>query len=141
MLKKLLGSVTDFVTTKKGMWTTIGVWLAITVLLTVFAPSAGEYKVSSVASLPEDAQSVIAQNHIDEHFKDAESLPAILVLQSKDSEIDVAALGEALDKVSAANINGVKEVVPFSSLPPQALAGFFSEDKRTAVVPLNFVTS
>ncbi|MGE7977224.1 MMPL family transporter [Psychrobacillus sp. NPDC093200] len=140
-MKKLLGSVTDFVTTKKGMWTTIGVWLAITVLLTVFAPSAGEYKVSSVASLPEDAQSVIAQNHIDEHFKDAESLPAILVLQSKDSEIDVAALGEALDKVSAANINGVKEVVPFSSLPPQALAGFFSEDKRTAVVPLNFVTS
>ena len=141
MLKKLLGSVTDFVATKKGMWTTIGVWLAFTVLLTVFAPSAGEYKVSSVASLPEDAQSVVAQNHIDEHFKDAESLPAILVLQSKDSEIDVAALGEALDKVSAANINGVKEVVPFSSLPPQALAGFFSEDKRTAVVPLNFVTS
>ena len=141
MLKKLLGSVTDFVATKKGMWITIGAWIAITVLLTIFAPGAGDHKVSSVTSLPEDVQSVVAQKHIDEHFKDAESLPAILVLQSKDSEIDVTALGEALDKVSAANIKGVKEVVPFSSLPPQALAGFFSEDQKTAVVPLNFITS
>jgi len=140
-LKKILGRITDFVTTRKGMWLTIGLWVALTVLLTVFAPGASEHKVSSVASLPEDAKSVIAQKNMDEHFKDAESLPGILVLQSKDGEIDIKALGVSLDKVSAANIQGVKEVIPFSSLPPQALAGFFSEDKETAVIPLSFVNS
>lgn len=140
ILKKLLGIVTDFVTTRKGMWITLGIWIALTVILTVFAPSSSDYKVSSVASLPEDAKSIVAQEHIDKHFKDAESLPGILVIQSKE-EIDIKMLGAALDKVAAADINGLKEMVPFSSLPPQALEGFFSEDKKTSVIPISFITS
>lgn len=137
-MQKFIRLVTDFVTSKKGMWITLGLWLAITMLLAVFAPSASEYKVSGVASLPADAQSVIAQQKIDEHFKDAESIPGILVLQSENGEINTEILGEALDKVRVANIHGLKEMIPFSSLPPQALAGFFSEDKETAVIPLSF---
>lgn len=139
-MKKILAKVTDFVTTRKGMWITLGIWIALTVILTVFAPGSSDHKVSSVASLPEDAQSIIAQKNIDEHFKDAESLPGILVLQSKE-EIDVKTLGAALDKVAAADIYGLKEMLPFSKLPPQALEGFFSEDKKTAVIPLSFITS
>ncbi|MFJ5769384.1 MMPL family transporter [Psychrobacillus sp. NPDC093180] len=137
-MKKALRHVTDFVAKKSGMWMTLGIWLAITVLLTVFAPSASEYKVSSVDSLPEDAKSVIAQKNIDEHFKDAESIPGILVLQSEEGEINVETLGVALEKVTSANINGLKEMISFSSLPPQALTGFFSEDKKTAVIPFSF---
>ncbi|MGB3102086.1 MAG: MMPL family transporter, partial [Psychrobacillus psychrotolerans] len=106
-MKKVLGRVTDFIATRKGMWITLGIWIAITVVLTIVAPGAGDHKVSSVASLPEDAKSVIAQENIDEHFKDAESLPGILVLQSKE-EIDMEVLVAALDKVAAANINGLK---------------------------------
>ncbi|WP_203247321.1 MMPL family transporter [Sporosarcina beigongshangi] len=137
-MKMIIRHITDFVTTKKGMWITLGTWLAITVLLAVFAPSASEYKVSSVQSLPEDAQSVIAQENIDEHFKDAESIPGILVLQSENGEIKMEVIGKVLDDVSAAEINGLKEMLPFSSLPPQALASFFSENKETAVIPLSF---
>ena len=140
LLKKILGNVTDFVTTRKGMWITLGIWIALTVILTIFAPGSSDHKVSSVASLPEDAKSIIAQENIDEHFKDAESLPGILVLQSKD-EIDIETLGAALEKVAAADINGLKEMIPFSSLPPQALEGFFSEDKKTSVIPLSFITT
>ncbi|MFF2753238.1 MMPL family transporter [Psychrobacillus sp. NPDC058041] len=137
-MQKIIRLVTDFVTSKKGMWITLGVWVVITMLLAVFAPSASEYKVSGVTSLPADAQSVIAQQKIDDHFKDAESIPGILVLQSENGEINTEILGEALDKVSAANIPGLKKMILFSSLPPQALAGFFSEDKETAVIPLSF---
>lgn len=122
------------------MWITLGIWIALTILLTVFAPGSSDHKVSSVDSLPEDAKSIIAQDKIDEHFKDAENLPGILVLQSKE-EIDIEILGTALDKVAAEEINGLKEMVPFSSLPPQALEGFFSEDKKTAVIPLSFITT
>lgn len=137
-MKKVLRHVTDFIATKKGMWITLGVWLAITLMLAIFAPSAEEYKVSGVASLPEEAKSVIAQKNIDEHFKDAESLPGILVLQSQTGEVNINVLGEALDEVSDANINGLKDMIPFSSLPPQALAGLLSEDKATVVIPLAF---
>lgn len=139
-LKRILGKVTDFVATRRGMWITLGTWIVLTVILTVFAPGSSNYKVSSVASLPEDAKSIIAQKNIDEHFKDAESLPGILVLQSKE-EIDIETLGAALDKVAAADINGLKEMIPFSSLPPQALEGFFSEDKKTSVIPISFITT
>lgn len=137
-MKKVLRHVTDFVSMKKGMWITLGVWIVVTIMLAIFAPSATEYKVSGVASLPEEAKSVIAQKNIDEHFKDAESLPGILVLQSSNGEILTQTLGEALNEVSEANINGLKNMIPFSSLPPQALAGFFSEDKETVVIPLTF---
>lgn len=139
-LKRILGKVTDFVATRRGMWITLGTWIVLTVILTVFAPGSSDYKVSSVASLPEDAKSIMAQKNIDEHFKDAESLPGILVLQSKE-EIDIEMLGAALDKVAAADINGLKEMIPFSSLPPQALEGFFSEDKKTSVIPISFITT
>ena len=138
-MKKFLGKITDFVTSRKGMWITLGIWIALAVILTAVAPGSSEYKVSSVPSLPEDAKSVIAQENIDEHFKDAESMPGILVLQSKE-EINMETLGTALDKVGAANINGLKEMIPFSSLPPQAFEGFFSEDKKTSVIPLSFDT-
>ncbi|WP_419960897.1 MMPL family transporter [Psychrobacillus sp. BM2] len=139
-MKRILGKVTDFVATRRGMWITLGTWIVLTVILTVFAPGSSDYKVSSVASLPEDAKSIMAQKNIDEHFKDAESLPGILVLQSKE-EIDIEMLGAALDKVAAADINGLKEMIPFSSLPPQALEGFFSEDKKTSVIPISFITT
>ncbi|MFJ8066907.1 MMPL family transporter [Psychrobacillus sp. NPDC096426] len=137
-MKNLFQHVTDFVTTKKGMWITLGLWLAITLLLVVFAPSAKEYKVSGVASLPEEAKSVIAQKKIDKHFKDAESLPGILVLQTKNGEISTSILDEAIEEVREANIHGLKDLISFSSIPPQALIGFFSEDKKTVVIPLTF---
>ena len=59
LLKKILRKVTDFIATRKGMWITLGIWIAITVVLTIFAPSAGEHKVSSVASLPKDASRLL----------------------------------------------------------------------------------
>ncbi|GAA0498245.1 hypothetical protein GCM10008986_26640 [Salinibacillus aidingensis] len=83
-MKNLLRSVTDFVTTKKGMWVTLSTWLLLTLLLAVFAPSARDYVVSSVDSLPEDAQSVIAQNKVDEYFEGGDTIPAMLVFQSED---------------------------------------------------------
>lgn len=140
-MKTFLQSITDRVTTKKGMWTTLAIWLIATVLLAVFAPSVKEYEVSRIASLPEDANSVIAQNKVDKYFKDTDGTPAILVFQSKKGEVELTQLAELLDKIASENIKGVEQVIPLSALPPQAAAGFFSEDKTTALIPLTFDSS
>jgi RND superfamily putative drug exporter len=58
-MKSFLKSITDRVSTKKGMWFTLGVWVIVTVLLAVFAPSVKEYESSNITSLPSDAKSVI----------------------------------------------------------------------------------
>jgi hypothetical protein len=60
-MNSFLQPVTDRVTTKKGMWITLGIWLLVTMLLAVLAPSAKEYEVSSIDSIPADAKSTIAR--------------------------------------------------------------------------------
>ncbi|WP_419393483.1 MMPL family transporter [Cytobacillus praedii] len=140
-MKTILQAITDRVTTKKGMWVTLSIWLVATILLAVFAPNVKDYEVSRVASLPEDAQSVIAQTKVDKYFKDNDGTPAILVFQSKEGEVELTQLAELLEKIERKNIEGVEQVILLSALPPQAAAGFFSEDKTTALIPLTFDSS
>ena len=140
-MKSFLHYITDRVTTKKGMWITLAAWLIITMCLAVFAPSAKDYEVSSIDSLPEDAKSIIAQNKVDKYFKDNDGLPAILVFQSESGEIEYQDLANLFDKITEEKINGVEQIIPLSSIPPQAAAGFFSEDKATALIPLTFDAS
>lgn len=140
-LKNMLQAITDKVTTKKGMWITLASWLIITILLAVFAPNAKDYEVSRIDSLPDDAQSVIAQSKVDEYFKDSNGTPAILVFQSNEEQFSFQDLVDVSSQIENAEIPGVEQVVPLSTLPPQAAAGFFSEDQSTAILPIMFDAS
>ncbi|WP_438824383.1 MMPL family transporter [Bacillus sp. JJ1533] len=137
-MKKMLLAITDRVTTKRGMWITLTTWLMITVLLAVFAPNAKDYEVSRTDSLPDDSQSVIAQSKIDEYFQDSNGTPGILVFQSNEEKLEFQELVDVFNLIEKAEIPGVEQVVPLTSLPPQAVAGFFSEDQTTALLPIIF---
>lgn len=140
-MRKFLHSITDRVSTKKGKWITLGIWLAAVLLLTFLAPSVRDYQVVSVDSLPEDAQSVIAGEKVESYFENSNLIPALLVLQSDDEEIDIEQLGALTSEIQQAEIEGVEEVIPFAELPPQATEGFLSEDRMTAIVPVNLTAS
>lgn len=137
----MLQAITDKVTTKKGMWITLATWLIVTMALAVFAPNAKDYEVTRIDSLPEDAKSVVAKNKVDEYFKDSEGTPGILVFQTKEGQLEFADLVTVFNHIEEANIPGVEQVVPLASLPPQAAAGFFSEDQTTALLPIIFDSS
>ena len=141
MMRKLIQAITDRVSTKKGMWITLAAWLVLTVALALFAPSVRDYQVSKIDSLPEDAKSVIAQAKVDKYFKDSKGVPAILVFQSYKGEIAYSDIAKILEQTENEKIEGVQQVVDLSALPPQAAAGFFSEDKTTALIPLTFDSS
>jgi putative drug exporter of the RND superfamily len=139
-LKSFLRGITDQVSSRKGSWITLGVWLIVTLLLAVLAPSAKEYESSNIASLPKDAQSVIAQNKLDQYFKDNDGTPAILVFQSSDEkEVTLSDLEVFIQEVE--KVEGVKEIVPLTNLPPQATESFFSKDKSTVILPVTFESS
>lgn len=140
-MKTFIQAITDRVTTKKGMWITLAIWLIATVSLTLFAPSIHDYQVSKVDTLPEDAQSVVAQVKVAKYFKDDEGIPAILVFQSKDSKVSLPVLTAVIDEFEKAKIPGLQQVVPLSHLPPQATTEFFSEDQTTALIPMTFDSS
>lgn len=140
-MKNILSAVTDRVSTKKGMWITLASWLIVTILLALFAPSVKEYEVSSIDTLPKDAQSVIAQTKVDQYFKNNDGIPAILVFQADNGEVDFSEIAGVFDQIESEKVLGVEQVIPLSSLPPQAQAGFLSEDREAAAIPLTFDSS
>lgn len=136
-MKSILKRITDRVSTRKGTWVTLGVWVIVTVLLAILAPSAKDYESSNINSLPSDAKSVIAQNKLDQYFKDNDGTPAILVFQSSDAKaVNVSELKSFIKEVE--KVEGVKEIVPITTLPPQAIESFFSDDKSTVILPVTF---
>ncbi|RKQ33288.1 MMPL family transporter [Oceanobacillus halophilus] len=137
-MKNILQSVTDNVSTKKGMWTTLSVWVAVLILLSVFAPSVSDYQVTSVDTLPEDAQSVIASQKAEEYFPSSNSLPAILVFDGKDEAIELQDLVAVTENLSNESVNGLEEVIPLGALPPQATDSFFSDNRSVAILPISF---
>ncbi|MEK3988925.1 MMPL family transporter [Robertmurraya sp. FSL R5-0851] len=136
-MKSILKRITDRISTRKGTWVTLGVWVIVTVLLAILAPSAKDYESSNISSLPSDAKSVIAQNKLDQYFKDNDGTPAILVFQSSDAKaVNVSELKSFIKEVE--KVEGVKEIVPITTLPPQAIESFFSDDKSTVILPVTF---
>nr|WP_289038919.1 MMPL family transporter [uncultured Allobacillus sp.] len=137
-MKAIIQSVTNKVTTKKGMWVTLSAWLLISILLALLAPSAKDYEVTSIESLPEDVQSVIAQNKIDKHFGKEEDIPALLVFKAENNEVEWQELTNIVDAIRQSEVEGLKSIPPLSEMPPQAAASFLSEDKSTALIPMAF---
>lgn len=138
-MKTLLLKLTDFVSTRRGMWITLGVWFVAVMLLAGLAPSAKQYEVTSIDSLPEDAQSVIAQNKLDQYFESFDGLPAILVFHADEGEVNLDELTPFFEQ--APETEGLKSLVPINVMPPQAVQSFLSEDGSTLIVPAIFEPS
>ena len=67
-MRKLLFPLTDWVSTKRGMWITIIAWLVLMVGLSA-GPRLGDYKVTNFQSLPDEAQSLIAEKKQKRYFQ------------------------------------------------------------------------
>lgn len=141
MLRLGLNKLTDRVATRRGMWITLLVWFVAAMLLGAFAPGAKDYEVSSIDSLPEEAQSVIARHQVDKYFPNEDSLPGLFVFQSKQGQIEFDEIKRLMADIETRHKEAIKESLPLDKLPPQALEGFLSEDRSTAVIPLNFKSS
>ncbi len=135
-MRNLLTAITDRLSTRKGMWTTLAIWLAATMLLAVVAPSAKDYETSSIDSIPVDAPSSVAQEKLDEYFANEDGLPGILVFQSDGGSFEPEELSAFFAELQ--ELDGIASVVPFTELPPQAAAGFYAEDRSTVALPIAF---
>ena len=135
-MKKLLHPITDWVSTKRGMWITIIAWLVLMIGLSA-GPQLGEYKVTNFQSLPDDAASIIASEKLDEYFPNDQGTPGILVFHNEDGEVNVESVKNILEGIQQANIDGIDTIVDIASLPEQALVSFISENRSTMIVPMN----
>ncbi|RBP96019.1 RND superfamily putative drug exporter [Cytobacillus firmus] len=134
-MKKLLHSITDWVSTKPGMWITIIAWLVLMIGLSA-GPKLGDYKTNNFQSLPDEAKSIIAENKTEEYFPNKQGTPGILVFHNENGEVNIEEAKQILDGIMLEDIDGIKTIIDISKLPPQALGSFISEDKSTMIVPM-----
>lgn len=136
-MKKALWPLTDWVATKKGMWTVLAAWLIVIILLSVLAPAARDYGANAFESLPEDAPSREAADKAADYFPNEGGIPAIVVFNEEDGEVDTAQIAEALATIEK-EVDGITSIAPFAQLPPPAQAEFLSEDGSAAAIPIVF---
>ncbi|MDM5299990.1 MMPL family transporter [Bacillus pumilus] len=132
----LFKSLIDQVATKKGAWITVVIWLVFMIGISA-GPKLGDYKVSDFQSLPDEAQSMITQDQLDEYFPNDKGTPGLYVFHNPDGELALEEVTAIIDGIQEAKIEGIEEIVDVSVLPPQALSAFLSEDKTTMIVPMN----
>lgn len=131
-----LRTITDKVSTKKGAWIALVIWLVLMIGLSA-GPKLSDYKVTDFQSLPDDAQSIIAQNQLDEYFPKDQGTPGIYVFHNPKGELIVEDVTTIIDGIKKAEIEGIETILDISTLPPQALEAFLSEDKTTMIIPMN----
>ncbi|WP_019636905.1 MMPL family transporter [Paenibacillus fonticola] len=134
-MKSLLTSITDGVTTKRGMWITLVVWLVLMIGLSA-GPQLSNYKVTNFQSLPNNAPSIIANEKLEQYFPNDQGTPGILVFHNEDGEVNLTAVTEIMNAIISADVAGVDQIVDIAKLPPQATAAFMSEDKSTMIIPM-----
>ncbi|MBM4761693.1 MMPL family transporter [Bacillus sp. B15-48] len=132
----LLKLLTDKVATKKGAWITVVLWLVLLIGISA-GPRLGDYKVTNFQSLPDDAQSIITQNKLDEYFPVDQGTPGIYVFHNPDGELVIEDVITIIAGIKEANIEGIETILDITVLPPQALPAFSSADKTTMIVPMN----
>lgn len=132
--------LTAFSGSQKGSKGIVAIWVLAALLLGWLAPSASDYATSiNESGLPEDSVSMKADEKINEHFPDDEGIPALLVFNKKGefTEDDFAIIDQVSKKLTEAELEGIKEVVPFHLMPPEAKASFLSENNSTLILPVS----
>ena len=134
-MKKLLSPITDWVSTKRGAWITFITWLVLMIGLSA-GPQLSEYKVTNFQSLPDEAQSIIAEQKTEDLFPNEQGTPGILVFHNENGDVSIDNVKEIINGIIAEDIEGIEAIVDPTVLPPQALTSFISEDGSTMIVPM-----
>ena len=124
----------------KRIWLlSVGIWIALTVVLSGLAPGAKEStQANKDGGLPADAESIIAERQLEKHFPQDGGLPLFAVFHKEEgmTEEEVLAFAEALESLEADSNFDKVEVIPLSKLKPEQRASFLSEDTKTFFVPI-----
>lgn len=124
----------------KRLWLlSIGIWIALTIVLSGLAPGAKEFvQANKDAGLPPDAESIIADRQIEKYFPQDGGMPLFAVFHNDEglTEEDIVTFAEAIETIQEnANLTDV-DVLPLSQFKPEQRATFWSENNETFFVPL-----
>lgn len=132
---KTLHMLTDKISTKKGAMITLIIWILVMIGISA-GPKLADYKATNFQSLPDDAQSILAEEELTHYFPNDKGTPGILVFHNPNGVLVQEDIHTIIQGILDENIEGIDEIVDIAALPPQATASFLSEDETTMIVPM-----
>ena len=131
-----LHMLTDKISTKKGATITLIIWILVMIGISA-GPKLADYKATNFQSLPDDAQSILAEKELTKYFPNDKGTPGIFVFHNPDGVLVQEDVNTIIQGILDENIEGIDEIVDVTALPPHATASFLSEDQTTMIVPMS----
>jgi len=134
-LLSIIRKFVQYTSSKKGAKITLLAWIIAVIALSMLAPSAREYEVSSPeGNINENSLSEIAAKKLDEHFPTDDGLTALIVFHKEDGlkEEDIEQI-TTFSKWLASDEkpDSISSALPFHQFPEEIQAQMFSEDNST----------
>ncbi len=130
-----LNKLTDKISTKKGALITLIIWILVMIGISAM-PKLADYKSTNFQSLPDHAQSILAEKELNQYFPNDKGTPGILVFHNPDGILVQEDVNTIIQAILDENIEGIDEIVDISALPLQATATLLSDDQTTMIVPM-----
>lgn len=131
-----LHMLTDKISTKKGAIITLIIWILVMIGMSA-GPKLADYKATNFQSLPDDAQSMLAENELTKYFPNDKGTPGILVFHNPNGVLIQEDVNTIIQGILDENIEGIDEIIDVTALPPHATASFLSEDQTTMILPMS----
>lgn len=131
---KAVRRLVKYTSSQKGAKVTLALWLALVVVLGIFAPGAKEYESnSSEGSINESTDSEIAQKLFDEKFPSDDGLTALFVFNRDTglTESDHEVIEDFSLWLTENKPEHVSNSLPFHEFPREVQDQMYSENKTT----------
>ncbi|WP_152395197.1 MMPL family transporter [Paenibacillus guangzhouensis] len=137
-MHRFFQSLANRISTRKGAWTVLTIWLVVIIVLSGVAPSSKKYAVSSgEGSIHENTPSAIAEQLMNEQFPTEDGPVGLLVFHAKQAitteqraKISEVSTWLASDQKPV----HVSSALPFHKFPKQVQDQMFSEDQTTLLL-------
>ncbi|MBA9028840.1 MMPL family transporter [Peribacillus huizhouensis] len=129
-----------FVGGLKTRWTTLVIWVILTVVLSFTWPSINSVEDDTVKDLPDSSMSQQAERLIKKEFPNDAGIP-VLIVWHKDNKLntqDYQAIQGVYKQLKNKPLIKQSTLPPFDTIPEQALAQSASKDGTTLVTPIFF---
>ncbi len=137
MITRILHTITDAASSRRGKFVTMGLWLVLAVVLVLIAPKLADiYNNAGTSGIPSDAPSTIASQLQTKEFPGSRGTPAILVFYDRSglSSDDLAKVKQVSDWLTSAQKPSAVTTVLSSTTVPQAAKQLTSKDNTTITV-------
>lgn len=139
----MLQRVASCFTGKISKWVTLVVWILIALILTLTLPSVGDKVQNNAANLPDVAQSVQAEQVLEQYFPNSSGIPALLVWHRDGglNKNDFIIMQQLAEQLTAEPLEAQEAIIPLHMMPSIALQSLTSEDGSTLIFPITFSQS